>query len=111
MECSVGLGDFEVSVKSSSLTYTDDYQVLICKCNSKRQRVVALALPNLHLQGTISPSLANLSFLSVLNLENNLFNGGIPYELGHLPRLRVIDIQNNQLQGSIPSSLFQHRRV
>ncbi|XP_049378300.1 receptor kinase-like protein Xa21 [Solanum stenotomum] len=78
---------------------------------SKRQRVVALALPNLHLQGTISPSLANLSFLSVLNLENNLFNGGIPYELGHLPRLRVIDIQNNQLQGSIPSSLFQHRRV
>ncbi|XP_055800483.1 LRR receptor-like serine/threonine-protein kinase RGI3 [Solanum dulcamara] len=54
---------------------------------SKRQRVVALALPNLQLQGTISPSLANLSFLSVLNLDNN------------------------QLQGSIPASLFQHRRV
>ncbi|KAH0679199.1 hypothetical protein KY284_020284 [Solanum tuberosum] len=77
----------------------------------KRQRVVALALPNLQLQGTILPCLANLSFLRVLNIGNNSFHGGIPYGLGHLPRLRVIDIQNNQLNGSIPTSLFQHRRV
>ncbi|KAH0684562.1 hypothetical protein KY289_022314 [Solanum tuberosum] len=80
-------------------------------CSSKRQRVVALNLPNLQLQGTISPSLANLSFLRELNLENNLFHGGIPYGLGHLPRLRVIDVKNNQLNGSIPTSLFQNRRV
>ncbi|KAJ8564992.1 hypothetical protein K7X08_001452 [Anisodus acutangulus] len=79
--------------------------------SSKRERVVALALPNLQLQGTISPSLDNLSFLRELNLENNFFHGGIPYGLGHLPRLRVIDIQNNQLEGSIPTNLFQHRRV
>ncbi|KAF3619714.1 putative LRR receptor-like serine/threonine-protein kinase-like [Capsicum annuum] len=78
---------------------------------SKRPRVVALALPNLQLQGTISPSLANLSFLRELNLENNFFQGGIPYGLGHLPRLSFIDIQNNQLKGNIPTSLFQHRRV
>ncbi|XP_055836321.1 probable LRR receptor-like serine/threonine-protein kinase At3g47570 [Solanum dulcamara] len=80
-------------------------------CSSKRERVVALTLPNMQLQGTISPSLANLSFLSVLKLENNLFHGGIPYGLGQLPRLRVIDVKNNQQEGSIPTSLFQHRRV
>ncbi|CAN4090319.1 unnamed protein product [Withania somnifera] len=51
-------------------------------CSSKRQRVVALALPNLQLQGTISP------FWPIL-----------------------IDIQNNQLQGSIPTRLFQHQKV
>nr|XP_016472653.1 PREDICTED: probable LRR receptor-like serine/threonine-protein kinase At3g47570 [Nicotiana tabacum] len=80
-------------------------------CSSKRQRVVALTLPNLQLQGTISPSLANLSFLRELNLRNNFFHGSIPYDIGHLPRLRVIDIQDNQLQGSIPTSLFQHQKV
>ncbi|XP_060186603.1 receptor kinase-like protein Xa21 [Lycium barbarum] len=80
-------------------------------CSTKRQRVVALALPNLQLQGTISPSLANLSFLKELNLGNNFFHGGIPYGIGHLPRLQVIDIQNNQLEGSIPTTLFQHQRV
>ncbi|PHT80715.1 hypothetical protein T459_13730 [Capsicum annuum] len=80
-------------------------------CCSRRQRVVALALPNLKLQGTIAPSLANFSFLSVLNLGNNSLHGDIPYVLGHLPRLWVIDIQNNQLQGSIPTSLYQHQRV
>ncbi|PHT80800.1 hypothetical protein T459_13815 [Capsicum annuum] len=78
---------------------------------SKRPRVVALALPNLQLQGTISPSLANLSFLRELNLENIFFHGDIPYGLGHLPHLRVIDVQNNQLKGNIPTSLFQHWRV
>ncbi|KAH0695011.1 hypothetical protein KY285_022108 [Solanum tuberosum] len=80
-------------------------------CSSKRQRIVALDLPNLQLQGQISPSLANLSFLRELNLGNNSFHGGIPCGLGHLPHLQVIDIQNNQLNGSIPTSLFQHRRV
>ncbi|XP_047268889.1 LRR receptor-like serine/threonine-protein kinase EFR [Capsicum annuum] len=80
-------------------------------CSSKRPRVVALALPNLQLQGTISPSLANLSFLRELNLENIFFHGDIPYGLGHLPHLRVIDVQNNQLKGNIPTSLFQHWRV
>ncbi|XP_060183466.1 probable LRR receptor-like serine/threonine-protein kinase At3g47570 [Lycium barbarum] len=80
-------------------------------CSTKRQRVVALALPNLQLQGTISPSLANLSFLRELNLGNNSFHGGIPYGIGHLPHLRVIDIQNNKLEGSIPTTLFQHQRV
>ncbi|KAF3668787.1 putative LRR receptor-like serine/threonine-protein kinase-like [Capsicum annuum] len=87
------------------------HESLLKKAFPKRQRVVALALPNLQLQGTISPSLANLSFLRVLNLENNSFHGSIPHGIGHLLRLRVIDIQNNKLQGSIPTSLFQHQRV
>ncbi|XP_059315640.1 LRR receptor-like serine/threonine-protein kinase EFR [Lycium ferocissimum] len=80
-------------------------------CSSKSQKVGSLVLPNLQLQGEISPSLSNLSFLRELNLGNNLLHGHIPNGLGHLPRLLVIDIQNNQLQGSIPTSLFQHQRV
>ncbi|KAG5609232.1 hypothetical protein H5410_020513 [Solanum commersonii] len=84
----------------------------------KSQRVVALALPNLQLQGTISLSLANLSFLSVLNLQNNSFRGGIPFGLGQMPRfgkmwkgpwnvpeLKVLDLTNNSLTGMIPPSV------
>ncbi|KAH0776002.1 hypothetical protein KY290_007413 [Solanum tuberosum] len=80
-------------------------------CSPKRLRVVTLDLSSLNLQGTISLSLVNLSFLGELNLGNNNFHGAIPYGIGHLPRLRVIDIQNNQLKGSIPTSLFQHQKV
>ncbi|MCD7463891.1 hypothetical protein HAX54_051655 [Datura stramonium] len=80
-------------------------------CSSKRQRVVALSLPDLQLQDTISPSLANLSFLRELNLENNFFHGGFSYRIGHLPHFQVINVQNNQLEGSIPTSLFQYWRV
>ncbi|XP_055802682.1 receptor kinase-like protein Xa21 [Solanum dulcamara] len=98
-------------------------------CSSKRQRVVALALPNLQLQGTISPSLANLSFLSVLNLDNNQLQGSIPASLfqhrrvqvislafnklggemwkgpWYVPELRVFDLTNNSLTGIIPPSI------
>ncbi|KAK4371524.1 hypothetical protein RND71_010999 [Anisodus tanguticus] len=79
--------------------------------STKRQRVVALALPNFQLQGTISHSLANLSFLRELNLGNYFFHGDIPYGLGNLRRLQVINFRNNKLQGSIPTSLFQHERI
>ncbi|XP_055802595.1 receptor kinase-like protein Xa21 [Solanum dulcamara] len=98
-------------------------------CSSKRQRVVALALPNLQLQGTISPSLANLSFLSLLNLDNNQLQGSIPASLfqhrrvqvislasnklggemwkgpWYVPELRVLNLRNNSLTGIIPPSI------
>ncbi|XP_055800481.1 LRR receptor-like serine/threonine-protein kinase FLS2 [Solanum dulcamara] len=105
------LGTLGYIAPGNELIRKDMVQRNITWTRLKRQRVVALTLPNLQLQGTISPSLANLSFLSVLNLKNNSFHGSIPYGLGHLPRLRVIDIQNNQLEGSIPTSLFQYQRV
>ncbi|XP_009774605.1 receptor kinase-like protein Xa21 [Nicotiana sylvestris] len=98
-------------------------------CNTKRQRVVSLALPNLQLQGTISPSLANLSSLRELNLVNNNIQGNIPTSLfqhqriqnislafnklsgeifqgpWYLPELRVLDLTNNNLTGIIPLSI------
>ncbi|KAA8535555.1 hypothetical protein F0562_030559 [Nyssa sinensis] len=80
-------------------------------CSPERQRVRALELPNLNLQGTISSSIANLSFLVMLNLANNYFRGNLPYGLGHLSRLRVIDVHNNQLEGDIPQSLFLNPRL
>ncbi|KAG6729636.1 hypothetical protein I3842_01G039200 [Carya illinoinensis] len=71
-------------------------------CSRRRQRITALDLYSMGLQGTISPHIGNLSFLVSLNLSNNSFFGFIPHELSHLHRLRTLMLAFNQLEGSIP---------
>eukprot|EP00253_Pinus_taeda_P019369 PITA_19369 len=80
-------------------------------CSRRRQRVVSLNLTSMGLQGTISPLLANLSFLTVLSLRNNSFHGQIPYQLGTLFRLKMLRLSRNQLQGSIPPTLANCRSL
>ncbi|KAM3220675.1 receptor kinase-like protein Xa21 [Capsicum annuum] len=75
------------------------------------QTVIALNLPNMNLQGKISPSIVNLSFLTMLNLSNNFFHGVLPYELGNLPHLEVIDVHNNQLEGTVHTSVSNITRL
>ncbi|CAL5046347.1 unnamed protein product [Urochloa decumbens] len=69
------------------------------------QRVVALELPDIHLQGGVSHHLGNLSFLTVLNLTNTGLTGSIPSELGRLHRLRYLDLGHNTLSGTLPSTM------
>ena len=66
-------------------------------CSRRRQRVVSLNVSSMALQGTISPLLANLSFLRILNLSNNHFHGHIPYQLGNLLRLKTLYLYVNEL--------------
>eukprot|EP00253_Pinus_taeda_P023241 PITA_23241 len=80
-------------------------------CSRRRQRVVSLNVSHMGLQGTISPLLANLSFLRVLSLANNSFHGNIPYQLGTLSRLKMLRLSKNQLQGSIPPTLANCRSL
>lgn len=73
-------------------------------CNNPG-RVIALELDNLNLTGSISPHLANLTFLTTLNLSANNFNGFIPQELGRLAKLQYFTLSYNSLSGDIPVSL------
>ncbi|KAJ3703787.1 hypothetical protein LUZ61_007492 [Rhynchospora tenuis] len=68
-------------------------------------RVTALVLDSKQLTGSISPFLANLTFLQRISLSDNQFQGSIPVELGHLGRLRFLNMSLNILEGSIPSTL------
>ncbi|PIA54652.1 hypothetical protein AQUCO_00900902v1, partial [Aquilegia coerulea] len=80
-------------------------------CNITKQRVTGINLENLNLAGTISPHIANLSFLRVLNLPNNSFYGVLPTEFGRLFRLQFLVVNSNLIQGTIPSSLSSCTRL
>ncbi|XP_022764250.1 probable LRR receptor-like serine/threonine-protein kinase At3g47570 [Durio zibethinus] len=80
-------------------------------CGRRHQRVTMLDLGSLKLVGSISPFIGNLSFLRLLNLENNSFNQAIPQEIGRLQRLRELILQNNTLSGEIPSNLSRCSRL
>ncbi|KAM0902800.1 hypothetical protein ACQ4PT_019072 [Festuca glaucescens] len=68
----------------------------------RRGRVVALDLPGLGLLATLSPALANLTYLTRLHLPGNRLHGEL---LLSLRNLEALDIGQNRLAGSIPSDI------
>ncbi|XVF83985.1 hypothetical protein PTKIN_Ptkin16aG0538600 [Pterospermum kingtungense] len=75
------------------------------KCGRRHQRVTELNLVALKLMGPISPYIGNLSFLQVLNLQNNTFIREIPQEIGRLRRLEELALSTNLIGGEIPSNI------
>lgn len=67
--------------------------------------VIGLGAPSQSLSGKLSPSIANLTNIQTLLLQNNNFTGSIPPEIGRLPNLQSLDLSNNLFTGEIPSSL------
>ncbi|KAI6700303.1 hypothetical protein NL676_014627 [Syzygium grande] len=72
-------------------------------CDPATGRVLRLWLPGRHLNGTVSPSLGNLTSLTHLNLSRNLLSGPLPSDFfAALGELRVLDLSFNGLSGDIP---------
>ncbi|KAK4403380.1 putative receptor-like protein kinase [Sesamum angolense] len=76
-------------------------------CSSRRARVTMLSLPFQKLGGTLSPAIANLTFLRAIDLRGNVFRGPIPAEIGRLFRLRSLLLMENSFGGEIPANLSQ----
>ncbi|CAI0393821.1 unnamed protein product [Linum tenue] len=74
-------------------------------CDAISGRVTHLELPFRGLVGTLSPSLANLTRLSHLNLSHNRLYGVIPpaFFFSSLPTLQILDLSYNRLSGELPS--------
>ncbi|THF98901.1 hypothetical protein TEA_022108 [Camellia sinensis var. sinensis] len=67
--------------------------------------VSTLGLPSQSLTGTLSPSIANLSNLQSVLLQNNAISGHIPVAIGKLEKLQTLYLSSNKFNGEIPSSL------
>ncbi|RWW29881.1 hypothetical protein GW17_00005565 [Ensete ventricosum] len=67
--------------------------------------VVGLELGGRLLSGSLSPVLANLTRLRLLDLSGNELSGSIPREFSSLRSLKYLDLSHNNLSGVIPPSL------
>ncbi|WCJ34791.1 Leucine-rich receptor-like protein kinase family protein [Euphorbia peplus] len=74
-------------------------------CGRRHMRVTVINLRSIHLIGSISPYIGNLSFLREIRLSNNTLHGQIPPEIGRLFRLELLSLSNNSLVGQIPTNL------
>ncbi|KAF5749489.1 leucine-rich repeat transmembrane protein kinase [Tripterygium wilfordii] len=74
-------------------------------CNNASDQILELDLSGMQLQGTISPVVANLTSLRILDLSRNFFVGQIPAELGYLSQLKQLSLSLNLLEGNIPAEL------
>ncbi|KAL2636101.1 hypothetical protein R1flu_007580 [Riccia fluitans] len=67
-------------------------------------RVISIKLSNYNLTGTIPDSIAGLTALTDLWLDNNKIQGAIP-DLSKLTKLKTLHLQNNLMSGGIPTTL------
>jgi len=74
-------------------------------CSRGHIRVSVLHLKNQNWNGTLGPSLGNLTFLRALILSNINMHGEIPTQIGRLKRLQLLDLSNNNINGEIPMYL------
>ncbi|KAF7822693.1 phytosulfokine receptor 2 [Senna tora] len=94
-------------------TWSDD--VVCCKwigvvCDNvtngtSASRVTRLILPAMGLRGTISPSLALLDQLIMLDLSFNYLKGQLPAEFSRLKKLKALDLSYNMLSGPVSGAL------
>ncbi|KAK1435256.1 hypothetical protein QVD17_01017 [Tagetes erecta] len=71
-------------------------------CNDQTGHVTSISLKFGYLEGKISSSLLNLSYLNQLDLSYNSFTGTIPMFIGCMAQLLYLDLSNNYFTGSIP---------
>ncbi|XP_038903718.1 receptor-like kinase TMK3 [Benincasa hispida] len=70
--------------------------------NCRSGDVSVINLPKFNLNGTLSPSLANLVSLAEIRLQNNNLSGSIPSNWTGLKSLTLLDVSGNNISPPVP---------
>ncbi len=75
-------------------------------CTISPCHIISLSLSEYGLDGSLTSSLSNLTWLSVLDVSNNKIVGSVPESLGSLMLLSVLSLSSNKLVGTLPSTMY-----
>jgi len=78
------------------------HQVIQC---DKENHITSVRVSNVNLQGTIPPSVNQLTQLSYLDLSGTSLIGSIPLEIGDLSQLIILLLDNTNITGLIPETI------
>lgn len=68
-------------------------------------RIIAIDLDGVEYDGFLTPSIGNLSELTILNLGKNKFRRTIPETISNLKKLTTLSLADNYLTGTIPEAI------
>ncbi|CAM8982963.1 unnamed protein product [Rhodiola kirilowii] len=97
-----GIGGGALSSWNASLHFCEWQGIT---CGKRHKRVTVITLEEEKLNGVVSPSIGNLTFLRGLYLTNNSLHGEIPKQIGQLWRLQDLSLTANSFEGQIPVEL------
>lgn len=66
--------------------------------------IIFLTMTNQNLTGVLPSSLAGMSYLTELAVDQNFLTGTLPPEYGNLTKLQLLHVNNNQLDGPLPQT-------
>ena len=109
-DCAILLEIRDVLAESSTLNWSksvpmQEWEGIRLDNTTVPSRVKEIHLNGKELTGTLPPSIASLTHLTLLHLRDNKLGGNIPSELGRLEKLEWLSLSENQLTGAIPKEL------
>ncbi|GLJ25248.1 hypothetical protein SUGI_0483310 [Cryptomeria japonica] len=75
------------------------------RCAGSPARVTEITLDAAGYNGSLTPGIAKLAALQILDLSNNLFAGEIPSSFQNLSSLQRLLLSHNRFSGNIPESV------
>jgi Leucine-rich repeat (LRR) protein len=84
---------------------TQSWEGITCTsdCSQSPCYVHEIKLVQYNLQGTLTSSLRNLTYLAILDFNGNKLSGTLPASWGSFENLNAVDLYDNRLTGSIPT--------